>query len=80
MKDLSVLSLKLFFLIKAPLKKAKQHVCCFIYFTLTIINLKIVMREFLASTDLIRAQTLSIYELFNFIMVSKNENLMFIAF
>ena len=40
MKDLNILNLKLYFFIEAPLRNAKQRVCYFICFTLTIIDLK----------------------------------------
>ena len=79
MKDLRVLSLKFFFFIKAPLKQARQRVCCFIRFILTRIMLKIVTEEFLGLMDLAKASTLCIYKSSEVIMVSKNNGLMFAA-
>lgn len=47
MKNLDILSLKLFFRIVALLKKAKKDVCSFICFALMIVNPRIVPRKFL---------------------------------
>ena len=80
MEDLSVVSFKLFFFIETPLKKAWQYVCYSIYFILTIINLKILTKNFLDPTNLTKAQTLYIQELLKVIIVNKDENLVFAAF
>ena len=80
MKNLSVLSSKLFFLIQASLKETRKCICSSIRFTLTIIDLKMVTRELLGPADLTRAQTFRINELSEVIMVSENENFVFAAF
>ena len=80
MKDLSVLSLKLFFFIKAPLKKVRKYIYWSIYFTFIIINSKIVTKKLLNLTDLTKVQTLCIYKLFEVIMVGKIKDLVFAAF
>ena len=79
MEDLSVLSLELFFLIEASLKKARKCVCYCICFTLTIIDLKIVIIDLLGPTNLIKAQILYIYKLLKVIIVNKNEELAFVV-
>ena len=80
MENLGILNSKLFFLIEALIRQVRQYVCCSIYFTLTIINSKIVTRELLVSTKLTRAQTIYIHELLAIIIVSKNKEVMFAAF
>ena len=79
-ENLNILSLKLFFLIETSLKKARQRVCCSIFFTLIIINLKIVTGKLLGLIDLTKAQTLSIHKLLKDIMVDKIKDIMFAVF
>ena len=62
MKNLSVLSSKLFFFILVSLKKTRQCICSPIRLALTIINPKIIFKELLGPTDLPGAQTLRIDE------------------
>ena len=45
-----------------------------------IIDLKIVLRKLLGLADLMRAQAFCIYELTEIIMISKNQDLIFVAF
>ena len=71
MKNLSVFSLKLFFLIMASVRKVKEGVCSSVCFALLIINLKVVIREFLSPMDLSGAQTLCIHELAEVIVVGE---------
>ena len=78
-KDLIVFSLKLFFLIEAFLRKAKQCNGYSICFILTIINLKMVTKKLLSATDLKGPQIVYIYKLLKVILVSKNKNLVFAA-
>ena len=80
MKNLSVLGSKLFFLIQAFLKEMRECICNSICFTLTIIDLKMVIRELLGSAKLTRAQTFCIHELLEVIIVSENKDFMFAAF
>ena len=80
MKNLSVLSLKLFFVIQVSLKETRKCICSFIHFILTIINSKMITRELLGPVDLMRAQTFYIYELSEVIMVSENKDFVFVAF
>lgn len=80
MKNLEILICESFFLNLAFLKKVRQSISHNIIFFLTIVDLKIVLREFLGLVDLIRAYTLYIYELREVIMVNRDEDLVFAAF
>ena len=80
MEDLGVLSLKLFFLIMAPLREARKGVCSSVCLALTIIDLKMIPRELLGSPNLARAQTLCIHKLTKVIMVGKHQNFVLTAF
>ena len=80
MKDLAILSLKLFFLILASLGKPRQSICSRICLTLAIVNLKVVSRELLGPMDLSGAQALCIHRTTEVIVIRKNENLMLAAF
>ena len=62
MKNLGILSSKLFFLIMAPLKEAKEGVYSFIYLVFMVIDLKMVPKKFLGLPNLTKAQTFCIYE------------------
>ncbi len=46
----------------------------------TINNSKVILRKFLGLVDVVGAQTLYIYKLMEFVMVSKNKELIFAAF
>ena len=80
MKDLAILSSELLLLILVSLRKPRQGICSRIHLTLTIVNLEIVLREFLGPADLSRAQALCIYERTEVIVIRKDENLIFAAF
>ena len=79
-QDLSILSLKLLFLIKILLQKARQNFCYSICFILTIIDLKMIIRELFGPTNLTKDKTLCIYKLLMIIMIIKNNDLVFTAF
>lgn len=55
MKKFEFFSLKLFFFIEVSLEKMKESICSFISLTLKIIDLKIILKELLSSTDLFGA-------------------------
>ena len=80
MKTLSILILEHFFLNLVSLKEVRQRISHSISFFLTIIDLKMVLRELLGPIDLIRAQVFCIHELTELIMISKDKNLVFAAF
>lgn len=63
MKDLGILSSKLFFFVWTSLRKARQGVCSSVSLALVVINLEVVkMRELLSSLDLTRTQAFCIHE------------------
>lgn len=76
MENLVVLSLKLFFLIMAALKKVRERVCSSICLALTIIDSKVVTRKFLSQADLSGDQTLCVHEWTEIVMVDKYEDFM----
>ena len=80
MKNLSILISERFFRSLASLWEAKQSISHSISFFLMIINLKVVLKEFLGPVDLTRAQAFCIHELTEVIIVSEDEDLIFIAF
>ena len=69
MKNLGVLSSKLFFLIVAPLKEAKEGVRSYICLALKVIDPKMVSRKLLGPLNLMKAQILCIYELTKVVIV-----------
>ena len=62
MQNLDILGTKVFFLLYILLKILKQGISSSVTFALTIIDLKIVTREFLGPADLPGAKTLGIYK------------------
>lgn len=64
----------------ASLKEVNKGICSSIYFALTIIDPKIVLKKFLGLPDLIKAQTLYIYEPTKIVVVDQDKNFMLIAF
>ena len=80
MQDLDVLDLEGFFLFCTLLKVSKQDINYFIYLALTIIDLKVVIREFLSPANLFGAQTFYVHKPIEVIIVDEYENLMFAVF
>ncbi len=80
MENLEVLIFESFFLGLTSLRKARQSISCNISLSQIIIDTKVVSRELLRLADLIRAQTLCIYESAEVIMVNKDKNLIFAIF
>ncbi len=80
MKNLSILISEHFFLSLASLGEARQSISRSISFSLTIIDLEVVLKELLGPADLTRAQAFYIHESTEVIMVSKDENLVFVVF
>lgn len=76
MKNTSIFGLEFFFLILIPFRKTKKSICSSIGFFLTLINLKIVPRELLGPSNLIKAQILCIHQLTRVIMICKYQNFM----
>ena len=60
--------------------KARKSISYSINLFLIIINLKVILKKFLGLANLTKIQTLYIYKLTKVIIVSKNKDLVFIAF
>ena len=69
-----------FFLSLIFSKKTRQGISCSIYFSLTIIDREVVLRELLGSADLTAAQALCIYEWTEVIIVNTDKSLVIIAY
>ncbi len=80
LKNLGILICKSFFFSLTSLKEVKQSISCSISFFLTIIDLKMVLRELLGLADLTKAQTFCIHELMEVIMINKDEDFVFAIF
>ena len=80
MKNLGVLSSKLFFFILTPLREARESICSPVGLALMIINPKMISGELLGPTDLSGAQALCIHESTEVIMVGKYQNFVLAAF
>ncbi len=80
MKNLGIFISESLFLSLASLGEARQGINQNISLSLTIIDLEVVLRERLGSTDLTRAQTFRIHELTEDTIVSKDEDLVFATF
>ncbi len=80
MKNLSILSSKVFFLALTSLRKAGKSVSSSVCLVLAIIDPEVVSRELLSSPSLSGAQALRIHESPEVVVVSKDEDLVFAAF
>lgn len=80
MKNFNILIFEHFFPCLTFLWKLKQNISCNISFSLIIIDFEIISREFLSLVDLARIEAFCSYKLTEIIMVSKDNNLVFIAF
>ncbi len=80
MKNLGILIFESFFLSLTSLREARQSISYRITFFLTIINLEVVSRDLVGSTDLTKAQALDIHKSTEVVIVSKNKDLVFVAF
>ncbi len=78
-KEFEYSYLGVLFLGLAFLWKVRQSISRNISFSLTIINLEVISRELLGSTDLTRAQAFHIHESTEDVMVSKDEDHVFAA-
>ncbi len=80
MKNLGVFISESLFLGLASLGEARQGIRRSISLSLMIIDLEVVSRELLGPADLMRAQAFCIHKSAEVIMVSKDEDLVFVAF
>ena len=76
MQNLDIFRLEGVFLLSTPLKVSRQSIGISIGLILTIINVKVVTREFLSPADLSRAQTLRVHELSEVVIVGKHKDFM----
>ena len=76
MQDFDVLCSKGLFFLSTPLRVLRQGISSSVSLTLTIINLKVVTKEFLCPADLSGAQTLCVHELAEVVVVGKYKHLM----
>ncbi len=80
MENLGVLISGSLFLSLASLGEVRQGISHSISLFLMIIDLEVILREFLGPVDLTRAQAFCIHELIEIIMVSKDKDFIFVAF
>ena len=76
MEDLDVLSAESVFLFCILLKVLRQGITNSVSLALTIIDLELVMREFLGPADLPGVQTLRVHEPAEIVMIGKYEDFM----
>lgn len=77
MKKLGSLIFESFFFRLTFLRKVKQDIYYGTCFFQVIINIKVVLGKFLNPTNLSKASALSIHELPEIFLISKDENLVF---
>ncbi len=80
MQDLYILGLKSFFFLSTPLGVLKQGISSSISFALLIIDLEVILWQFLSLVDLSIVQVLYIYEALEVVVVCKYENFILPAF
>ena len=80
MKNLDILSLKLFFLIMTPLREMKEGVYSSISLASMVVDLKMVSKKFLGPSNLIRAQTFYIHELTKVVIIDQDKDIILAAF
>ena len=80
MEDSDILGVEDIFLLYTLLRVLRQGISSSVSFALTIIDLKVVTREFLGLTNLFGAQTLYVHESMKVVMVCKDEDFVFATF
>ena len=76
MQDLDVFGAEGLFFFCTLLRVLRQGISSFVNFALTIVDLKVIIREFLGPADLFGAQTLYVYKPAEVGVVSKYKHLM----
>ena len=76
MQNFDVLCLEAFFLLNTPLRVLRHGIGSSVSLALTIIDLEVVMKEFLSPADLSGTQTLCLHELTEVIIVGKYKDFM----
>ena len=79
-KDLTIFSFKFIIFILASLQKSWQSICNCICLALAIINLKIVLGEFLGLVDLSGAKTFCIHKMTKIVVIREDKHLIIITF
>lgn len=80
MKNLEILISKSLFFGLAFLCEARQSISCSISLFLTVINWKVISREFLGIADLTKTQTFCIHKSTEVVVVIKDKDLIFAVF
>ena len=80
MQNFDVLCLEGLFRLSTLLKVSRQGIGSSISFALMIIDSKVVIKEFLSPADLSKAQTLSVHESLEIVMVGKYKDFLLRAF
>ena len=74
MEDFDILCLKVLFLLSTPLRVSIQGISSSVSFSLTIVELEVITREFLGPADLFEAQTLCVYKLSEIVIIGKHKD------
>ena len=80
MQDLDIFDAKSVFFFSTPLKVLWQGIGSSVCLALIVIDLEMVARKFLSLADLLKTQTLCVYELTKIVVVCKTEDLVFVIF
>ena len=80
MQDFNVFYLEGFFFFSTLLRVSKQGIGSSVSLVLMIIDLEVVIREFLSPADLSEAQIFYVHELLKVVMVGKHKNFILRAF
>ena len=75
MQNLDILGSERLFLLNTPLGVTRQGIGSSVCLALSVINPKVVTREFLSLADLFQAQTLCVYELAEVVMIGEYQHL-----
>ena len=80
MQNFDILCSEGLFLLSTPLRVSKQGIGSSVSLTLIIIDVEVVMGEFLSPADLFGAETSRIHELSKVVIVDKHEDFILRAF
>lgn len=80
MQNLEIFSLNVIFFVLAFLQKIEQCICSSISFIFVIIDMLIVLKEYLILSDLFEAQSFYIYKTIKVVVIYKNKDLVLITF
>ena len=80
MKNLRILSLKLFFLIITSLKITRQCICSTICVTVIIIYLNIIVKKLLCLSNLTKTRVFCFYKIMRIVVINMYKNFIFGTF